>query len=123
MRQIIWVFLLSSLLFQRCSITEKNSDNMNRKACNEIEKQLEIIYKFVNDSSHEAPFKISHPIYFLIDVTKIDSKYSHSDLGHLQTCTEDYEAWNNWYLQNKENLYWNRKTRTVELQDSVIVSH
>lgn len=118
MQPKIWIFLLSILLFQSCTITQKSFEKMNIKAWKEIEKNLEIIYNDVNGTPKYGCKELSRSIFFLQETTNIESKYIPGELGLCQTCQEDYNAWNQWYLENKEILYWNRKTQTIELRDS-----
>ena len=109
-----FISILAILLFWGCQPERLHKKNSIAKE--KVEYYLNIIKNYTNDINSDSCLKRIEAVSFLYKLSGIPSESSISDLGVLSPTVNDYQRWQNWYIQNKRNIYWNRKTQKVELR-------
>lgn len=62
--------------------------------------------------------KLQATIDFLESLTGIPSKADGTDIGRIEVEQEDVTNWKNWYIDNKQKLFWNIKEKRIMISKS-----
>ena len=79
-------------------------------ACKEVENKLMVIKNSVDKKSLDP---CPNVVDYLTVLTNIDSESPGNDIGQGYPTAKDYKKWLNWYENNKDKLYWDKKTQKV----------
>jgi len=121
----IFMIMKKSIIFLLFFIFSCNSIKLsNNKSFNNLNKaqiiylyNLNIIYDFVfYDTWKDAENRSLEPaVSFLENITKIKSNYRKNMSEMYWPTVANYNEWKNWFIKNKEKIFWDEKERKVKL--------
>ncbi len=84
-------------------------------ACKVVDSNLTIINKYVYEKI-APPTSCVSTVHFFVVLTRIGSESPTDDLGQPGPTQNDYKRWSSWYEDNKDKLYWDKKSQKVLLR-------
>jgi len=81
-------------------------------ACKVVDSDLTIIKNFVYHRI-SPPTTCAGVVYSLSVLTGIDSESPGDDIGQPSPTLTDYERWLSWYEDNKDKIYWDKKSQKI----------
>ena len=97
-----------------CFVLCLNAQPSNDSAKIIFEKKINIIKEYINGGDPDTTLKRVGVIQFLEEVTGIQSESdSYGQIGKLDPTINDYKKWNDWYLNNKEKIFWDKNENRI----------
>ena len=87
----------------------------NNNACEKVKFHLSVIKKFVTKTNTDSSMQRIESIAFLENLSGIEGSGIGTDIGKYSVTIEDYKKWSKWFEENKQYLFYNKKTKKVEL--------
>ena len=82
------------------------SDSSNYKAKKIVKKELSYIENSLLPSKPDPIWRYAGSIYFLEELTGIESESPANFSGKYRPTHHDFQRWSTWYEQNKQRLTW-----------------
>ncbi|WP_315824066.1 hypothetical protein [Paraflavitalea speifideaquila] len=106
------ILILLCFLFIVCKGISQN----NQRACSEVENRLNIIQNFVEGKEIDSTLRRAEAVAFMEKLTKIESESPFIAESKSNPTKIDFDKWSNWYKQNKEKLYWDKRNKKVSVK-------
>jgi hypothetical protein len=111
------IFILGLCLF--ILNTQSKAQAHDTTGCAVIEKCLKIVDNYLKAQKPVNVIEMDALISFLTYFTGIPSKSDGSYIGQISPTKEDYENWTKWFTLNKENIFWDDKSKALILKKSM----
>ena len=109
------LFLLVANVFAAGSDKDEDRKNVDRKACKYVQEQIDLVEKF-HSLEEGYSVELVSASKFLGEISNLKSEWKYSCLAEEPTSDIDVKNWKAWYNENKYNLYWDAKLKTVRMR-------
>ena len=108
---------LLAIVFVLGLTCEALSQEVDSIACKKVEDTLHLLQAFLENPNSDTSLRRVGAVYFLQNLTRINSASRVTFVGPEFPTKEDYNKWMAWYKANRNELRYNKRNNQVFVSD------